>query len=57
MLSAPFTKKQTHNLGPIYFPKNDVLEGVGGRKVVGKCGSSKGVVCVGGRVVGGACYR
>jgi len=37
--------------------KNDVLEGVGGRKTGGKCGASKGVVCVGGRVFGGACCR
>jgi len=45
MLSAPFPKKRTHNLGPLYFLKNDVLEGLGGRKVGGKCGSSKGVLC------------
>jgi hypothetical protein len=57
MLIAPFTKKQTHNLGPIYFQKNDVLEGVRGRKVAGKCGANKVVVCVRGRVFDGACYR
>jgi len=57
MISAPFTKKRTHNLGQIYFQKNDLLEDVGGKEVGGKCGASKGVVCVGGRVFVGACCR
>jgi len=34
-----------------------VVDDVGGSKVAGKCGTSKGVVCAGGQVFGGACYR
>jgi len=37
--------------------KNHVLEGVGVRRVGGKCGASKGVVCAAGHVFGGACGR
>ena len=57
MLFAPFTKKRTHNLGPIYLQKNDVLEldDVGGWEVGAKCSVMQGC-CVGGRLGVRSCW-
>jgi len=57
MLYAPFTKKRTHNLGPIYLQKNDVLEldGVGKWEVGAKCSVMQGCR-VGGRLGVRSCW-